>query len=166
MLIYHPAFDAYHATLRMLALLAFEKDFDVEKARILDFYLAFPSAMLSMRLPAELTQVRPMLRELENVYRDPVSVKRTFAEMRHVQMAALGCLAAGGLIDGKKLETGTVQRTQNPLPGELRFAVNGFIENELPLLEVLTGRVADIPTAGPNGLKNRSGLLEYRYDPV
>lgn len=41
MLIYHPAFDAYHATLRMLALLAFEMDFDVEKARILDFIWPF-----------------------------------------------------------------------------------------------------------------------------
>lgn len=122
--------------------------------------------MLTMRLPAELTQVRPMLRELENVYRDPVSAKRTFAEMRHIQMAALGCLAAGGLIDSGKLEAGTVQRTQNPLPHELRAAVNGFIENESALLEVLTRKVANIPTAGPNGLKDRSGLLEYRYDPV
>jgi hypothetical protein len=166
MLIYHPAFDAYHATLRMLALLAFDKGFDVEKARILDFYLAFPSAMLSMRLPAELSQVRAMLRQQENVYRDPVSAKRTFAEIRHVQMAAFGCLAAGGLIDSEKLEAGTVQRTQKPLPGALRSALNGFIENELPVLEVLTTKVAGIPTAGPNGLKDRSGLLEYRYDPV
>lgn len=166
MLVYHPAFDAYHCTLRIAALLANDKRIDVEKTRILDFYLAFPSAMLSMRLPAELGSVRPMVRQLENVYRDPVSPKRTFVEMRHVQIAALGCLAAADIIDGSQLSTGIVERTAKALPPKLDVAVKDFMAYENAVLRLLMTKIAQIPTAGPNGLKDRSGLLEYRYDAV
>ena len=166
MLIYHPAFDAYHCTLRIVALLVSSRQLDVEKARILDFYLAFPSAMQSMRLPAEFASVRTTLRQMENVYRDPVSPKRTFAEMRHVQLAALGCLAAAGIIDGSKLPSGTVERTNKPLPSELEAAITDFMVDENDVLQLLATKVAEMPTAGPNGLKDRSGLLEYRYDAV
>jgi len=166
MLIYHPAFDAYHCTIRIVALLVDCKRLDVEKARILDFYLAFPSAMQSMRLPAELASLRAMLRQMDNVYRDPVSPKRTFAEMRHVQLAALGCLAAADIIDGAKLPSGIVERTNKPLPSKLEAAITNFMADENEVMQLLATKVAEMPTAGPNGLKDRSGLLEYRYDAV
>jgi hypothetical protein len=164
MLIYHPAFDAYHCTLRFIALLTAVRRIDVEKARILDYYLAFPSAILSMRLPAELNTARPMLRRLKNIYRDPIAEQRTFAEMRHVQLSALNCLAASEIIDADELSNGIVERSKHALPGELEEAVQQFAADEGEVIELLTSKIADIPTAGPNGLKDRSGLLEYRYD--
>lgn len=42
MLIYHPAYDAYHCVFRMLLIAERVSGIEVEKARILDFYLVFP----------------------------------------------------------------------------------------------------------------------------
>jgi hypothetical protein len=103
---------------------------------------------------------------MKNIYRDPVSSKRTFAEMREVQMAALGCLAAAGFVDDQQFQRGIVERTNLPLSKAIESAVIGYIDHERHLLDVLVGNIADIPTAGRNGLKDRSELLEYRYDVV
>ncbi|HGA8765958.1 TPA: ABC-three component system middle component 5, partial [Salmonella enterica subsp. enterica serovar Virchow] len=43
MLIYHPAYDAYHCLFRMIALIDHVNEIEVDKARILDFYLIFPA---------------------------------------------------------------------------------------------------------------------------
>jgi len=164
MLIYHPAYDAHHCTIRMLALLTKMPSFEIEKARILDFYLAFPGAAVTFRLPMEIKQVRRIFQSMKNIYRDPVSAKRTFTEIRQVQLAALSCLAAAGMINEKKLQKGIVERTDTPLPNTFKNAVNSFINQEEQLLNALVENIANIPTAGPHGLKDRSELLEYRYD--
>jgi hypothetical protein len=163
-LIYHPAYDAYHCTIRMAALLTKVKELDVEKARILDFYLAFPGAAATLRLPLEMASARRTFQTMKNIYRDPVSAKRTFTDIRQVQLAALGCLAAGGIIDHDKLQAGTVVRTNKPLPKAIEQAVIGYVKEEDEVLNILTQEIATIPTAGPQGLKDRSELLEYRYD--
>jgi len=166
MLIYHPAYDAYHCSIRMIALLTWMNQIDIEKARILDFYLAFPGAATELRLPSHMTAARRVFQSMKNVYRDPVSAKRTFTDMRHVQLAALSCLAAAGIVDGQKLREGVALRTAMPLPIAISRAVEDFIAQEEELLDILGNGIANIPTAGPNGLKDRSQLLEYRYDPV
>jgi len=43
MLIYHPAFDAYHCVYRMTMLTQKVKELEYSKLRILDFYLCFPA---------------------------------------------------------------------------------------------------------------------------
>lgn len=166
MLIYHPAFDAYHCTFRIVALTHRWPIMDIDKARILDFLLAFPSAVLIMRIPHELQLVRSRIRTAQNPYRDPVSAKRTFADIRQVQLAALGSLAAAGYLDATQLEAGTVARTQKQVPDGLRDMAEEFMKKDSGLGDAIVSAFAPIPTFGPNGLKDRSGLLEFRYDNV
>jgi hypothetical protein len=166
MLIYHPAYDAYHCAIRITALLTKVHSLDIEKTRILDFYLAFPGAAASLRFPSVITSDRRVFQNLKNIYRDPVNSRRTFTEMRQVQLAALACLAAAGIINGDLLQSGIVERTDNPLPNAIEAAVNSYVEREAQVLHVLADHIANIPTAGPQGLKDRSELLEYRYDAV
>jgi hypothetical protein len=47
MLVYHPAFDIYNGVFRMLQLVTFMKQENVEldKIRIWDFYLTFPNQL-------------------------------------------------------------------------------------------------------------------------
>src|SRR4051812_13349160 len=104
MLIYHPAFDAYHCTFRMLALTVNCPPIEVDKARILDFYLAFPTAILEMRLPQDRGAIRSKARALRNPYRSPVNIRRAFSDMQHLQLAAIGALAASEFLDGEALK--------------------------------------------------------------
>jgi hypothetical protein len=164
MLIYHPAYDAYHCVFRMLLVAEHVQDIEVEKARLLDFYLLFPGMVKTIRLPDGLKTLRAQAKATANVYRDPVSGISTFREMHHIQEAALKSIAASGLIDIKRYEAGFVTRTQMPIAAVLKAKLDEFLSANGPMVEgVLTG-LSQIPLLGHDGLKHRSQLMEHRYD--
>ncbi|WP_175219146.1 MULTISPECIES: ABC-three component system middle component 5 [Burkholderia] len=164
MLIYHPAFDAYHCVFRMLLLAERVENIEIEKARLLDFYLVFPGMVREVRLPDTLKTLRAHAKAAVNVYRDPVSGLSTFRDMRHIQEAALKSIAASGLIDIKRYEHGFVTRTDVSVAPSLKEKLDEFVAVSGPVIEgILTG-LSQIPLRGPNGLKHRSELMEHRYD--
>lgn len=166
MLIYHPAFDAYHCVFRMLLVSDQVCDLEIDKAKLLDFYMLFPGMVKNIRLPETLRNLRAQAKKAVNVYRDPVSEISTFREMRHIQDAALKCIAASGLIDIQRYESGYVTRTQKPTSPNLKAMQLGFLNNNSPIImDILTG-LSSIPLLGHDGLKHRSQLMEHRYDNV
>lgn len=127
MLIYHPAFDAYHCVFRMLAVTECVTKLEIDKARLLDFYLLFPASIASIRLPSALTEARRVAKSVANIYHDPLNPTTTFKEMRHIQEAALKCIAASGLIDLKNFEAGLISRTEVKIPSELKRKIDEFL---------------------------------------
>lgn len=164
MLIYHPAYDAYHCVFRMLLIAERLSGIEVEKARILDFYLVFPGMVRKIRLPDTLRELRARAKGAGNVYRDPVSSTSTFTEMRHIQEAALKSIAASGLIDLERFSAGYVARSQAPVPLSLAAKLHEFLVANSPMAEGVLDGLSQIPLLGNNGLKHRSELMEYRYD--
>jgi hypothetical protein len=164
MLIYHPAFDAFHCVFRMLAVSRKVENLEVDKARLLDFYLLFPAAIAAVRLPAALAEIRKLSAALANVYHDPVSPISTFREMHHIQDAALKCIAAAGLIDLERYEAGFVTRTTAAISEELADKVDAFLADKQPLADLLLCELASLPLCGHDGLKHRTELMEHRYD--
>lgn len=164
MLIYHPAFDAYHCIFRMLAVTECVNQLEVDKARLLDFYLLFPAAVASVRLPTTLREARKLAKSATNVYHDPLNPATTFREMRHIQEAALKCIAASGLIDIKRFEAGFVSRTDAKIPDELKRKVDEFLTGRQPIADFVLNGLAEIPLRGHDGLKHRTELMEHKYD--
>ena len=85
MLIYHPAYDAFHCVFRMLAIIETVPNIEVDKARVLDFYLLFPALMADIRLPVELAHARKLAKSVSNIYHDPLSKKNAFRDLRLIQ---------------------------------------------------------------------------------
>ncbi|MCR4469739.1 ABC-three component system middle component 5 [Burkholderia sp. SCN-KJ] len=164
MLIYHPAFDGYHCVFRMLLIAERVSNLEIEKARILDFYLVFPGMVKSIRLPENLRELRAQAKAATNIYRDPVNSASTFMEMRHIQEEALRSIAASGLIDMEPFAAGYVVRTGTPLPKSLDAKLKEFVEANQPIAEGVLAGLSRIPLLGQNGLKDRSQLMEHRYD--
>ncbi|CAJ8168505.1 Uncharacterised protein [Burkholderia pseudomallei] len=164
MLIYHPAYDAYHCVFRMLLIAERASGIEVEKARILDFYLVFPGMVKKIRLPDALKELRAHAKTAGNVYRDPVSRTSTFMEMRHIQEAALKSVAASGLIELERFAAGYVVRSKAPIPLSLAAKLKEFVEANSPMADGILDGLSQIPLLGNNGLKHRSELMEYRYD--
>jgi hypothetical protein len=163
MLIYHPAFDAYHCVFRLLAILDRVNRIEVDKARILDFYLVFPSAVDAIKLPSTMRHARRVAKAKKNPYRDPISPIATFKGMHQIQSAALRCIAASNLISAEQLENEIAERTSTALTTDVQDSVRGFIERNTPVFEIIA-QLSDIPLSGADGLKARTSLLEYRYD--
>lgn len=164
MLIYHPAYDAYHCIFRMLAVIKVIPSLEVDKARLLDFYLLFPSAMSKIRLPQPLFRARQIAKTAANIYRDPINPSATFRELHHIQEAALKCIAASGIIDIDKYAAGIVVRTELAIPESLAKQLDVFVENQAESARFVLNELSTIPLKGINGLKDRTELMEYRYD--
>ena len=88
MLIYHPAFDAYHCVYRMTMLTQKVKELEYSKLRILDFYLCFPAEIAKIELPKDLQKIRAVAKVATNKFRGPVSSLRTFRDLEQFFLAS------------------------------------------------------------------------------
>lgn len=166
MLIYHPAMDAYHCVFRILLVLDRINNIEVDKARILDFYIAFPSAILSVRLPDSMRRRRKFLGTCKNPYRDPLSPIASFHEMTRIQEAAIQCIAASGLVEKDPISHGILVRSRIELSNDLKQQINNYSSSNADLFNIILNELSAIPLLGADGLKHRTSLMEYRYDNV
>src|ERR1035438_118358 len=125
MLLYHPAFDIYHGIFRMVRLLHQlpTSAVDIERIRILDFYLLFPAETQHFTFPSEMRSYRKQLPPADNPYEQINDPKRIFFRLEPYQMCALRSLVAHQFIEAESFAGGKVLRTKKPLPDSLEKAV-------------------------------------------
>jgi hypothetical protein len=168
-LTYQPAFDPYHAVFRLLRLRPlFEKtgSLSKEKVRILDFYLLFPFRIRDMRLAPAHQRYKRLAEKYSHLapYGDQPEPPLLLARMEPMQTAALETLASYAFIDPGAYQTDRIEITDRMIPEAITGraeALNHEQEDLLEFLEIIAGQYE---LSGPNGLKARSGLMEYRYD--
>ena len=163
MLIYHPAFDAYHCLIRMCAILMRLPKIERDRLRVLDFLLCFPTYVVNFKLPKEVAFIRSQARTLENPYRAAISAKRVFADLEVIQDASVACLVAGGLVR-ENSDDEVLLWINGALSQELTDRCKRIETEETFFFNAILSSVGQLPLKGPDGLKARSGLVEYRYD--
>ena len=164
MLVYHPAYDAYHCVFRSLLITNHIKVIEVAKLRILDFFLCFPAEIQRIRLPREHSEARRLAQSSANQYHGPVSMHQAFRDMEHIQIAAFKTLAASQLITSNEFESGLVRRTDLAIPDELKAPLAGALVGNKTLVDYLVNKLGQLDLLGTDGLKHRTGLMEHRYD--
>jgi hypothetical protein len=164
MLVYHPAYDAYHCIFRILSILDVRASLDMDMLRLLDYALCFPVAVADFRLPGDMYTVKKMVRDSGNLYRSPLNQKATFAALAATQEGALVCLAAAGFVAQDELQKGRVTRTGVLLPSGIAARRDNFKKTEAIFFNHVMKAMLSFPLQGEGGLKDRSGLMEYRYD--
>jgi hypothetical protein len=168
MLLYHPAYDIFHGMFRFLRIFrkVGEKPLETDRVKILDFYLLFPELLQSFRFPKELIRLKHSVRRPENPYRTISDPKRVFFRLSPYQDCSLRSLVAHGFIREELLGEGIIERTERSWPTDLLTAVDRANGASPELIDLLTGPLLRIDLYGESGLKGRSDLFEYRYDPV
>jgi hypothetical protein len=168
MLIYHPAFDVNHARLRLIQLLDSAKppELSFDLLRILDFYFLFPHLLADIKLTRGMTGLKRELAGRANKYNRVPSPRTLIRQMEGVQETAVRALEAVRLVELPLAGVSVVKRSSAPLPEGLVKVINEQPAEEKALAQALATEVAKIPLNGPDGLKARTGLLEYRYDPA
>lgn len=163
MLVYHPAFDIYNCAFRMLQLLSMmeETEIELDKLRIWDFYLTFPNEARQITFPQDLLELKKIFKNKpDNPYEDLIDPKRIAERMNPYQLSALRYLASYGLVDNHLFQKNIIKRTDKELPKELQeklLEINTEKENIIKL-------VKGFNFLALRGLKERTGLLEFRYD--
>lgn len=164
MLIYHPALDAYHCVFRVLALLSECKEMEKDRLQILDFVLCFPSVASAFRLPPGSTAAKKAVASCDSPYRAPINPKAIFTSLNKTQDAAITCLEAADLLCRDQADDADVKCIDALLPTELKARVDALKVLEAPFFKDMLPLLMSLPLQGPDGLKARSGLAEYRYD--
>lgn len=163
---YHPAFDLYHCVFRLLQVLEHmkHKEVEVDRLRIWDFYLTFPNEARHISFPMELKELKRVFKSKEaNPYEDLIDAKRILQRMKSYQVAALKCLASYDLIDADELNKGYVKRTTINIPDEIQERIVQLNTEQENVLKLVIG-FNELPLFGKTGLKDRTGLIDFKYD--
>lgn len=167
MLIYNQAYDLYHTIFRMVLITSkISKPIEIDKLRILDFYFVYPTELLDIRKPIWFRKYEKFLKPEINKYdkiRDP---KRVFYRMNTIQSQAIKILVAYGHFENDAFEKGAVIKTNKTLPEELSNKIEEANAKNFNIISLLAGPLSDIDLYGHLGLKERTGLIEFRYDTI
>lgn len=166
---YLPGNDPFHAAFRMFVLFPDDNapSCQHETARILDFYVCFPVLISEFKAPKTLVKSHNALkrRYLPNTYQVTPKPAIMFHRMRAAHSAASSSLQSFGFFDREAFLDGFVLRTKKELPERIFEAVEVYRRENAELVAFLDELKA-VSLYGPNGLRARSKLEEYRYDDV
>lgn len=165
MLVYHPLFDLHHGVFRACLILELHpsKEMHVDTLRLLDFYFLFPYLLSSFdHTPGSAKQGRA-LAGVKSKYNMVSSPRALLAQLKGMNRLTLLALANKSILSLADIERGFARRTDAPLPNAI---FGSALKRDIELASYLATKLGTIPVYGSKGLKARSHLLEYRYDPV
>lgn len=167
MLIYTPALDVHNCVYRFLLLL---ENIDMDSVRwdslrIADYYLLYPHLILNIKpLPRELGKYKKSLKNIHNPYPGKADLKMMFYALGPIHKAVTSCLMAKGILSIDAFGAMLIERTDVELPSKLSERIRDDAVTSESWFRAIVEVVVKLETSGPAGLKNRSGLMEYRYD--
>lgn len=167
MLIYNHAYDLYHTVFRMLQILEkTEIVLEIDKLRILDFYLAFPAELLEIQSFKGFRKYEKYLKPEKNRYERIIDRKRIFYKMEQIQLSAIKALISYGLIESEEFKNGKIKRTSERVEDVLLERIRSTNEENNNIITLITGPLASINLYGHLGLKVRTNLIDFKYDAV
>ncbi len=171
MIVYNQAFDLYHTIFRLLHFLnKFENKtvLEIERVRIWDFYLLFPSKIHEIRLKQSESDIRKIRKEFikdsKNPYERITDNRKVFEKIKPYQQAAINCIASYGIIDKSLLHQQRISIINKNILVEI---VNNFDEleaKEKNVIALMTSHFNQVSLFGTDGLKSRTNLIESKYD--
>ena len=170
MIIYNQAFDLYHTIFRLLLFLErFDAGqvIEIERLRIWDFYLLFPNKVHSIRLKqneSEIRKLRRFIKKTKNPYEVISEDRKVFERIKPYQLAAINCIASYGIIDKSFLNQQRVSILNKETLKELLSQCEEISDKERNVVSLMTSEFSRLSLFGIDGLKNRTKLMESRYD--
>lgn len=171
MILYNNAFDLYHTIFRMLHLLSKvnpAQKIETDKIRIWDYYLLFPNEIFKIRPQKNESEFRKILKQLNvlknNPYQQIFDERKTLEKIKPYQLSALTCLASYNIIDKDSLLENFIKINSLELLKTYSKSVGELSAREKNIITIVTSNFYDISLFGKKGLKNRSNLIESKYD--
>lgn len=171
MILYNNAFDLYHTIFRMLHLLSkinSTQKIETDKIRIWDYYLLFPNEIFKIKPLKNESEFRKTLKQLNvsknNPYQQINDERKTLEKIKPYQLSALTCLASYNIIDKDLLSQNFIKINSLELLKKYSDSIGELSPREKNIITIVTSNFYEISLFGDKGLKNRSNLLESKYD--
>ncbi len=159
--VWHPSRDAYHCAFRFLRLLvANDAALDVERLRILDMFLLYPSLLHRTSMPQD---IKKAFRALdipapEKIFLRLPSAAAVFQDLRLYQNSATAQLAARGLLSARDLKKGLASPVQADWPQALAERARSKNAEDDGLTAFLVGAFSEIPLKGRESIYRKAAL--------
>lgn len=167
---FQPAFDVFHTEFRFIRLrrlMSQDAPLHYDQLRIADFYLLFFFRLQDVRLSNAHRAIKKFARELSaQRYENQPDDQLLFSRMEPIQRAAIDTLIANNFFDAELFKKDFVVETNLVESDALSKRVDEINEQEARIMNALRSLLIDYDLLGPNGLKARTGLLEFRYDAI
>lgn len=142
------------------------KRIEIDRLKIADFYFVFPHLISSVSLPRAKgsSALRKEAKAFDVPYENLPSIKILFSEMGDFQLQALDILRAKEIVNLS--ESGWLSVGQSFEEKAILSLVtdNSFSSKEF--YRMLIRVLSQCDLHGANGLKKKTGLMEYRYDAI
>ncbi len=162
---YQPAYDPYHTAFRLLRLTSEnpEISFKIGQLKILDFYLSFPTFLDSIKGFARKSKALDLDGSFQTYADLPLPIV-IFRQMSPIQDSAIQTLCLRGVFEKDLYLDGFAKFNGENLSVQLSETIAKRNTEQRILVEFLLKELGTLSFEGHNGLKYRTGLLEYRYD--
>lgn len=171
MIMYNQAFDLYHTIFRILQFLnRFDTDsiIEVDRLRIWDFYLLFPNKIHEIRLKQNEGDIRKLRRSYikknNNPYNTVFENRKVFEKIKPYQKAAINCIASYGIIDKESLQQSRIVIIDKSILNKYIEELGEMSAKEKNIVSLLTSHFYLMSLFGTDGLKDRTNLMESKYD--
>lgn len=164
---YHPAQDINHCVYRLLLIIesSIHERLGIDLYRFMDFYTLFPYLLrLITTFPVPINRFKGEFSKIQEPFESLKNTKRIFHELEQLQNIAIQNLLAKKILDDEAFKCGYLKRTNTALPDSFLFAIKDARLLKERWFTVLINEFPKANFNGKNGLKSRTGLMEYRYD--
>lgn len=169
-LAFQPAFDVFHTEFRFLRLrrlMGADFIWQYDQLRIADFYLLFFFRLQNARLAPQHRSIKAQAKNCpQPSYEKQPDDQILFSRMATIQRAAAETLVVNGFFDSAEFKLERLVETGKVEPEALCRRIDEINEEQTGRMEALSTLISSYDLLGENGLKARTGLLEYRYDAV
>ncbi|MEH2472617.1 hypothetical protein V1281_006194 [Nitrobacteraceae bacterium AZCC 2161] len=159
--VWHASRDPYHCAFRFLRLLsAGQNQIPVERLRVLDMYLLYPSLLHRASMPREIGRKFGELEieKPEKLFLRLPSAAAIFQDLRLYQNSATTQLVARGILDHSQIAKGNALLRIENCPDLLMQRVRQKNSSEQNLLNFLLIEFSSLPLRGPDSVYRKAGL--------
>ena len=159
--LWHASRDPYHCAFRLLRLsLAYGAPMEVERFRILDMYLLYPSLLHSSTMPREVRSEFGKLGvpQVSKIFIQLPSAASIFQDLRIYHNSAIAQLAARGIVAANSLKNRLITLVESGIPVEMSTRAGERNVEAGALMEFLVGPFSEIPLRGIGSIYKKAGL--------
>ena len=166
MIIYHPAYDLNHCAFRFITLLSDidENQIECETLQILDFYYVFPHLLSNIRLPRNPVATKQTLKNIPNPYETLPNPRQLMFSLKALHQETARALVAKGILDKDLYFKSIIGLYSERVPEALNDQIKKNEKRNTQWYKLIVKVLANYPVNGKNGLKDRTQLMEFRYD--
>lgn len=166
MIIYHPYKDANHCAYRLMSLMyGLVAPATSTFLSIADFYYLFPSELKQLdNWPRKNSSDYKIVNAIEDSHEHISDPRMTFFEMKEVRNNAFLNLISRGIIYELPNTNKKFSLIRDSIPDSLIEVLDSDAFRVSNVYNIITKKLFLLPLNGHNGLKAKSGLMEYRYD--